>query len=323
MNTPDKACEYFKIFVDNHYNFYFEQMREFNTKSYGDYACKNELVQLSIDITHNLGESFSNLKIGPALTSPKRLIDAMRNFKVFLVDKEELINRALSNYDPNDIPVPIVAIDLMRRETIDACDRFLELAKEEMSGNPEWLNNIGTIEAPQFFRLLAKLNISSWLIVLTGVGVLLTLGFYARTFWDHTAGIRGGDCPKIEIPVSSHQVNTRAIENTAQPQSTREFDKEKEYIIVHEKATAFFDGDVLISQSNGYHGILEFTGIIGWATTPNDSKGTYTLSDCYVETGGQVYILRKNNQIWGINILSVRPSGITIQLFPYSQDSKK
>ena len=139
MNTFDEARKYFEKFVQNHSREYFESMREYGSRSYGEFLNSSEIIQTSRDIAHNLREEFCDLEIGNHFVSPKHLIDTVKNLKNHLQSKDAVFKKTIDYYTKREgsLPLPVSGIDIMRQETIEACNHFLKLVDEEQQKDQE------------------------------------------------------------------------------------------------------------------------------------------------------------------------------------------
>ena len=133
MNTFDEARKYFEKFVQNHSREYFESMKEYGSRSYGEFINSSEIIQTSRDIAHNLREEFCDLEIGNHFVSPKHLIDTVKNLKNYLQSKDAVFKKTIDYYTKREgsLPLPVSGIEIMRQETIEACNHFLKLVDEE------------------------------------------------------------------------------------------------------------------------------------------------------------------------------------------------
>lgn len=133
MNTFDNARTYFRTFIEKHFEDYWDKMKEYNSSSYGNYACKAELIQTAREIVHWLQDEFSDLEIGSKFVSPDHLVQTVEDLKKILSSKDRFFTEACEYYakQGEDLPMPIAEIERMRRETIEACNHFLALVDEE------------------------------------------------------------------------------------------------------------------------------------------------------------------------------------------------
>lgn len=81
MNTFDNARTYFRAFIEKHFEDYWDKMNEYNSSSYGNYACKAELIQTAREIVHWLQDEFSDLEIGSKFVSPDHLVQTVEDLK--------------------------------------------------------------------------------------------------------------------------------------------------------------------------------------------------------------------------------------------------
>ena len=139
MNTFDEARKYFEKFVQNHSREYFESMKEYGSRSYGEFINSSEIIQTSRDIAHNLREEFCDLEIGNHFVSPKHLIDTVKNLKNYLQSKDAVFKKTIDYYTKREgsLPLPVSGIEIMRQETIEACNHFLKLVDEEQQKDQE------------------------------------------------------------------------------------------------------------------------------------------------------------------------------------------
>jgi nucleoside phosphorylase len=134
MEFFPQAVPYFRDFVKANLTDFYEHMREFRTYpegGYGSFYRDNEVMQVLINIYHNIVESFGDLKIPETFASPKALARAWNSFHIFLKNDDKLFNDVytkLGNKD-EDFPFPIVLtiIDNDRRKVIDLLEHILSL----------------------------------------------------------------------------------------------------------------------------------------------------------------------------------------------------
>lgn len=131
---PD-AVPYFRDFVKANLNDFYQHMLEYRTYPNGGYASfyrDNEVMQVLINIYHNIDETFGDLKIPETFPSPKALARAWKSFLVFLRNDDKLfddIYKKLGNKEEEDFPYPIIltVIDSDRRKVIDLLEHILSL----------------------------------------------------------------------------------------------------------------------------------------------------------------------------------------------------
>ena len=82
-----KAVPFFRDFVNANLQDFHEHMLEYRTYpngGYGSFYRDNEVMQVLINIYHNIDETFGDLKIPETFPSPKALARAWNSFLVFL-----------------------------------------------------------------------------------------------------------------------------------------------------------------------------------------------------------------------------------------------
>lgn len=129
------AVPYFKDFVKANLIDFYQHMQEYRTYPSGGYASfyrDNEVMQVLINIYHNIDETFGDLKIPETFPSPKALARAWKSFLVFLRNDDRLfddIYKKLGNKEEEDFPYPIIltVIDSDRRKVIDLLEHILSL----------------------------------------------------------------------------------------------------------------------------------------------------------------------------------------------------
>jgi len=128
------AVPYFKAFVKANFIDFYEHMLEYRTYPSGGYASfyrDNEVMQVLVNIYHNIDESLGDLKIPEKFPSPKALARAWKSFLVFLKNDDKLFDdvyKKLGNKE-EDFPYPTIltVIDADRRKVIDLLEHILTL----------------------------------------------------------------------------------------------------------------------------------------------------------------------------------------------------
>lgn len=129
-----KAVPFFRDFVSANLQDFHEHMLEYRTYpngGYGSFYRDNEVLQVLINIYHNIVETFGDLKIPETFPSPKALARAWNSFLVFLKNDDKLFNDVYKKYGEKDeeFPYPIIltAIDVDRRKVIDLLEHIISL----------------------------------------------------------------------------------------------------------------------------------------------------------------------------------------------------
>jgi len=128
------AVPYFKAFVSANFIDFYQHMLEYRTYPKGGYASfyrDNEVMQVLVNIYHNIDETFGDLKIPETFPSPKALARAWNSFLFFLRNDDKLfedVYKRLGNKE-DDFPYPIIltVIDADRRKVIDLLEHILSL----------------------------------------------------------------------------------------------------------------------------------------------------------------------------------------------------
>jgi len=154
-DTPEllpKSREYFKKFLQENKQDYFDAMREYKVgpgTGYGYFYKSSEVVQLMRDMYHNLDETFGNLTIPGEFPSPKRLAQTWKWFHEYLKGTDELFKEIeeyiIKNYQvPKGetiehlikvgfvFPDPFVAINRYRVKLIEVLEYILSLDEVEI-----------------------------------------------------------------------------------------------------------------------------------------------------------------------------------------------
>lgn len=315
MNKLTNSRAYFSKFVENHSSLFLEKLNEYSSGSYGDYRNRGEIIQYARNITHIIREKFADLEIGAHFESPDILIQAVKNFLKQAKRQQKAILKALSCYPQGEAPSPLYEFYNMHDEVINACKYFLKLSKEDMAGNPEWLNDIERISLGQLFKLILKLKLSAFAALLGFLVSIFFLGGGYQKMWDNNS-VPGYTKDSSAVFVPTKDSLTTSVD-TVPKQAI--FINQNEYVVGHNEATSLWNGAVLLKQADAYKDQIEFTGIVGWNKEPMKEKGHYSGSPCTAKTGDQIYIMTLNGEIWRINVIKIEFSGITIELFPYSK----
>lgn len=154
-DTPEllpKSREYFRKFLQENKQDYFDAMREYRVgpgSGYGYFYKSSEVVQLMRDMYHNLDETFGNLTIPGEFPSPKRLAQTWKWFHEYLKGTDELFKEIkeyiINHYEvpkgetiENMIrvgfvfPDPLVAIDRYRVRLIEVLEYILALEEVQI-----------------------------------------------------------------------------------------------------------------------------------------------------------------------------------------------
>jgi nucleoside phosphorylase len=89
-----KSREYFRKFLNDHKNDFFQDMREYRVgpgTGYSYFYRSDELIQHLRNIYHNLDETFGNLTIPGNFTSPDQLVNTWKWFYEYIEEQEDLI----------------------------------------------------------------------------------------------------------------------------------------------------------------------------------------------------------------------------------------
>ena len=134
-----KAVPYFRKFVAAHLIEFHSHMLEYRTYpqgGYGSFYRDNEIIQVLINIYHNIDESFGDLRIPETFASPKALARGWKTFYDFLKNDDKLFDDVYKKLksikeDEEDFPYPIIliAIDEDRKKVIDALEHILSLSE--------------------------------------------------------------------------------------------------------------------------------------------------------------------------------------------------
>jgi len=142
-----KSREYFRKFLLEKKQDFFEAMREYNVghgTGYSYFYRSNEVVQCMRDMYHNLDETFGNLTIPGEFPSPKRLVQTWKWFKEYLDSTDELFdevkNYLIDNFELADneniqeyikmgavFPIPFSGINTYRIELKEILEYTLSL----------------------------------------------------------------------------------------------------------------------------------------------------------------------------------------------------
>lgn len=358
MITFDEARKYFEKFVLNHSREYFESMKEYGSRSYGEFINSSEIIQTSRDIAHNLREEFCDLEIGNHFVSPKHLIDTVKNFKNHLQSKDAVFKKTIGYYTKREgsLPLPVSGIEIMRQETIEACNHFLKLVDEEQQkdqekeqkkvqsreNNKEASNiicNKSTLIQSQtqnnakkdsddyeiVVKYMENINfVQLWKLL--GRVKLKTLvkiisSVIVFTCLVFSAGYGSGLVVNKVKEANPDSVQTIApsiprVSNLAS--DSEEKNEMLELDITSDEAVAVWGGEVMITMEfNSIYNNLIFSGIVGWTKTPESSQPYYSTTECPVKKGEKVVIKRKNGERWVINILRTGVSSVKIAMIPY------
>lgn len=145
--------KYLEKFVNSHYKDFFLDMGEYRPhQGYGHFPYSSEIVQCMREITHILGDVFSDLSIPEKFNSPddlikkaKWFIDHLESFDGYFKESVLIIRRINSEAQ---IPDPISGIDKNRENTIEVFRQFVMLAERELSesGSVSFLKTSTSIE---------------------------------------------------------------------------------------------------------------------------------------------------------------------------------
>lgn len=354
MNTFDEARKYFEKFVQNHSREYFESMKEYGSRSYGEFINSSEIIQTSRDIAHNLREEFCDLEIGNHFVSPKHLIDTVKNFKNHLQSKDSVFKKTIGYYTKREgsLPLPVSGIEIMRQETIEACNHFLKLVDEEQQkdqvqeqknahsrdNNKEAshiiLNKTTLIQSQTqnnakkdsddyeiVVRYMENITCKELWKLMGRVKAKSLRSVFMVVCFIFSAGY--GSCLVVnkikESNPDSVQTTAPSIPRVSNLASDSEEKNEMlELDITSDEAVAVWGGEVMITMEfNSIYNNLIFSGIVGWTKDPESSQPYYSEQECPVKKGEKVVIKRKNGEKWVINILRTGVSSVKIAMIPY------
>lgn len=183
MDSLSKSIKYLASFINSHYKDYLEAMVEYQPqKGYGDFPNSSEIVQCMRDITHNMEDKLSDLRIPENFAPSRHLIQTIKNFINILKNYESIFESTYKSYsNPERISVPVYEINKRRLETIEACEHFVEIANKELNhSNTEIdkMNEVEKITLGELFRFGKKLTLGSVLFIIGIVGIIVTITIF-------------------------------------------------------------------------------------------------------------------------------------------------
>lgn len=339
MNLIDNSRRYLENFINGHYKDYFEAMNEYRPqKGYGDFPNSSEIVQCMRDITHNIEDELSDLRIPEHFSTPKSLITTITNFITVLRSYSTKFTETIDYYkDPNHIPVPVYEINKRRIETIEACEHFLALASEELKQNikaDNEMNEFEKISIGQLLQYLKRLKISSFIFILGILGIIVTITIFGTKAENNLRisnltqevkdykkgsiksqqkidslkngfGIKDVTIDTIQSQLRILKVNYDGLLN----------DKFAEVSISYFKPTSIFNGHVLIKAKDEYEKKLNFQGIKG---IDKNKNGDFKNNEIKVQDGDRFYLIDEEDKLWAINVISTTIS-IDIEMVPLTK----
>ncbi|AWA29902.1 hypothetical protein HYN48_07315 [Flavobacterium magnum] len=133
------AVPYFRKFVESNMPDFLIHMREYRTYpqgGYGSFYRDNEVIQVLINIYHNIDETFGDLLIPQTFASPKSLAKAWESFYIFLKNDDKLFDDIYSKLSPENsddedyfFPVILTSIDQDRKKVIEMLEFILALGE--------------------------------------------------------------------------------------------------------------------------------------------------------------------------------------------------
>lgn len=134
INFIPKSREYLKKFVHSKYRDFLLDMNEYRpSNGYGEFPNSSHIVQCMREITHIIGDDFSDLSIPEKFSTSEDLISQAKNFIDHLKSFESYFTESSKELTSKSkpIPTPIHAIDGNRKRAIDVFEKFVKLAETE------------------------------------------------------------------------------------------------------------------------------------------------------------------------------------------------
>ncbi len=120
--------EYINKFILANYEDIKDASIEFRpNRGYGNFYRSDELYQFIFDIYANTQEHLLDLSIPETHPSPKALINTIKNFTLFLKDKDELFIDIQKKYHGEHLPFPVNTVDDIRSKIIEAFEEALRI----------------------------------------------------------------------------------------------------------------------------------------------------------------------------------------------------
>ncbi|MCX6122180.1 MAG: hypothetical protein NTX44_11260 [Ignavibacteriales bacterium] len=159
MNLIPNTRDYLEKFVRAKLEDYREIKKEYRPDNgYGHFHRSDEIYQMILDIYFNLEDNFSYLSIPEKHASPQALIKKIEWFLKLLKSRQELVDDIIKHHQSRNLflPTPVVEIDKVRREVIDAFEYALTISQSELNPVSKESNAKTIKPQPQIFKWYKK-----------------------------------------------------------------------------------------------------------------------------------------------------------------------